>query len=383
MESSGFILNKPKSVLRSYPGAMHLEANQHPASRIQKSETRSKPFIIPVFLPNIGCPHQCAFCNQGAITGIKQKIPSPEKLHQIVNNFFKYKGKDRDLIQIAFFGGNFLGLRAAHIQSLLHEAGKFVAAGKVDSLRFSTRPDTINNETLDILTTFPVSTIELGVQSMDDQVLAMSKRGHTSADTTKAVRLLKKRNYEIGLQMMVGLPGDDKSKAQLTGQKIADMSPDFVRIYPTVVFPGSLLARWYEHGKYTPIPLEQCITLVKNLYLLFRKNDIKVIRMGLQASENFEKDAEILAGPYHPAFGHLVFSQIFLDMATAILESEVSARDEVWIKVHPRSISKMRGIKNKNIETLKRKYNIKSIKIIPDISLTEDSLIVNNCPRHF
>lgn len=383
MESSGFILNKPKSVLRSYPGAMHLEANQHPASRIQKSETRSKPFIIPVFLPNIGCPHQCAFCNQGAITGIKQKIPSPEKLHQIVNNFFKYKGKDRDLIQIAFFGGNFLGLRAAHIQSLLHEAGKFVTAGKVDNLRFSTRPDTINNETLDILTTFPVSTIELGVQSMDDQVLAMSKRGHTSADTTKAVRLLKKRNYEIGLQMMVGLPGDDKSKAQLTGQKIADMSPDFVRIYPTVVFAGSLLARWYEHGKYTPIPLEQCITLVKNLYLLFRKNDIKVIRMGLQASENFEKDAEILAGPYHPAFGHLVFSQIFLDMATAILESEVSARDEVWIKVHPRSISKMRGIKNKNIETLKRKYNIKSIKIIPDISLTEDSLIVNNCPRHF
>ena len=362
---------------------MHIEANQHPASLIQKSETRSKPFIIPVFLPNIGCPHQCAFCNQGAITGIKREIPSPEKLHQIVNNFLKYKGKDRDLIQIAFFGGNFLGLRAAHIQSLLHEAGKFVAAGKVDSLRFSTRPDTINNETLDILTTFPVSTIELGVQSMDDQVLAMSKRGHTSADTTKAVRLLKKRNYEIGLQMMVGLPGDDKSKAQLTGQKIADMSPDFVRIYPTVVFPGSFLARWYEHGKYTPIPLEQCITLVKNLYLLFRKNDIKVIRMGLQASENFEKDAEILAGPYHPAFGHLVFSQIFLDMATAILESEVSARDEVWIKVHPRSISKMRGIKNKNIETLKRKYNIKSIKIIPDISLTEDSLIVNNCPRHF
>lgn len=383
MESSGFILNKPKSVLRSYPGAMHLEANQHPASRIQKSETRSKPFIIPVFLPNIGCPHQCAFCNQGAITGIKQKIPSPEKLHQIVNNFFKYKGKDRDLIQIAFFGGNFLGLKAAQIKSLLHEAGKFVTAGKVDNLRFSTRPDTINNETLEILNPFPVSTIELGVQSMDDQVLAMSKRGHTSADTTKAVRLLKKHNFEIGLQMMVGLPGDDKSKAQLTGQKIADMSPDFVRIYPTVVFAGSLLARWYEHGKYTPIPLEQCITLVKNLYLLFRKNDIKVIRMGLQASENFEKDAEILAGPYHPAFGHLVFSQIFLDMATAILESEVSARDEVWIKVHPRSISKMRGIKNKNIETLKRKYNIKSIKIIPDISLTEDSLIVNNCPRHF
>ena len=262
------------------------------------------------------------FATRVQLRDVKQKIPSPEKFHQIVNNFLKYKGKDRDVIQIAFFGGNFLGLRAAHIQSLLHEAGKFVTAGKVDSLRFSTRPDTINNETLDILTTFPVSTIELGVQSMDDQVLAMSKRGHTSADTKKAVRLLKERSYEIGLQMMVGLPGDDKTKTQLTGQKIADLSPDFVRIYPTVVFPGSLLARWYDNGRYTPIPLEQCTTLVKKLYLLFRKNDIRVIRLGLQASENFEKDAKILAGPYHPAFGHLVFSQIFLDMVMSILNQE-------------------------------------------------------------
>ena len=383
MESSGFIPNKPKSVLRSYNSAMHLEANQNPASRIQKSETRRKPFIIPVFLPNIGCSHQCVFCNQGAITGIKQKIPSPEKLHQIVNKFLKYKGKDRDLIQIAFFGGNFLGLRATHIQSLLHEAGKFVTAGKVDNLRFSTRPDTINNETLDILNPFPVSTIELGVQSMDDHVLATSKRGHTSADTKKAVRLLKKRNYEIGLQMMVGLPGDDKTKAQLTGQNIADMSPDFVRIYPTVVFAGSLLARWYENGKYTPIPLEQCITLTKKLYLLFRKNDIRVIRMGLQVSENFEKDAEILAGPYHPAFGQLVFSQIFLDMVTSILNSGKYTQDEIIIKVHPRSVSNMRGLKNRNVEMLKKKYNIKLITIIPEPSLAEDSLTANDCLRRF
>jgi len=211
----------------------------------------------------------------------------------------------------------------------------------------------------------------------------MSKRGHTSADTKKAIRLLKKRDYEIGLQMMVGLPGDDETKALLTGRRLADMSPDFVRIYPTVVLAGSLLAKWYQNGKYIPMPLEQCITLVKNLYLLFRENNIKVIRMGLQASEDLEKGTEILAGPYHSAFGHLVFSKVFLDMATAILESEVSIKNEVCIKVHPRSISKMRGLKNKNIETLKRKYNIKSIKIIPDISLAEDSLIVNNCPRHF
>jgi len=371
MESSGFIPDKKRSVLRSCLRATYMQPNQQP-------ETRKKPFIIPVFLPHIGCPHQCAFCNQSAITSIKRQIPSPEKLHKIVNNFLKYKGKDRNLVQIAFFGGNFMGLKAADIESLLHETGKFVTAGSVDSLRFSTRPDTINNETLDILSPFPVSTIELGVQSMDDHVLAISKRGHTSADTKKAVRLLKERNYEIGLQMMVGLPGDDETKAQLTGRRIAEMSPDFVRIYPTVVLAGSLLAKWYQNGKYAPIPLEQCISLVKKLYLLFCENDIKVIRMGLQASEDLEKGSEILAGPYHSAFGHLVFSRIFLDMATAILESEVSIRDEVCIKVHPRAISKMRGLKNINIEILKRKFNIKSIKVIPEIFLAEDSLIIND-----
>jgi histone acetyltransferase (RNA polymerase elongator complex component) len=347
---------------------------------IPHPETRNKPFIIPVFLPHIGCPHQCAFCNQSTITSIKGKIPSPEKLQEIVNNYLKYKGKDRGLVQIAFFGGNFLGLRAADIESWLQEAGKFVTAGSVDSLRFSTRPDTINNEILNIINPFPVSTIELGVQSMDDHVLAMSKRGHTSADTKKAVRLLKEQNYEIGLQMMVGLPGDDETNAQLTGRRLVDMSPDFVRIYPTVVLAGSLLAKWYQNGKYAPIPLEQCISLVKNLYLLFRENDIKVIRMGLQASEDLEKGSEILAGPYHSAFGHLVFSRIFLDMATTILESEVSVRDEVCIKVHSRSISKMRGLKNINIEILKRKFNIKSIKVISEPSLAEDSMIINDSP---
>ena len=145
MESSGFIPDKPKSVFRSNLRVTHMQANQDPASRNRKPETRNKHFIIPVFLPNIGCPHQCIFCNQSAISSIKRKIPSSEKFHKIVNNYLKYKGKNRKLVQIAFFGGNFLGLKAAHIKSLLHEAGKFVNDGSVDSLRFSTRPDTINN----------------------------------------------------------------------------------------------------------------------------------------------------------------------------------------------------------------------------------------------
>jgi len=344
------------------------------AFSIQKPATRNKPFIIPIFIPHAGCPHQCAFCNQRTITSIKQKIPSLEKLHTLISNFLKYKGKHRNSVQIAFFGGNFLGLTTLHIESLLHEAGKFVTAGSVDSLRFSTRPDTINNETLDIIKQFPVSTIELGVQSMDDQVLAMAKRGHTSADTKKAVELLKKRGYEIGLQMMVGLPGDSENRTMSTGHRIAELSPDFVRIYPTVVLAGSLLAKWYENGEYTPMPLERCVALVKQLYLLFSSSNIQVIRMGLQASENFEKKEEILAGPYHPAFGHLVYSEIFLDMATSIIESEKSIPDKVTIRVSPRCISRMRGLKNRNIEILKQKYDIKSLSILPDHTLEKDKV---------
>jgi histone acetyltransferase (RNA polymerase elongator complex component) len=179
------------------------------------------------------------------------------------------------------------------------------------------------------------------------------------------------------------LPGDDETKAQLTGHSLVDLSPDFVRIYPTLVLAGSLLAKWYHTGTYAPLPLEKCVALVKNLYLLFRENDIKVIRMGLQASEDLENGSEILAGPYHSAFGHLVFSRIFLDMATSILNSKKYDQNEITLKVHPRSISHMRGLKNTNIKILKKKFNIKSIKIIPEMSVAKESMVVNDYHKLF
>lgn len=340
------------------------------------SESKNKPFIIPVFLPNVGCPHQCAFCNQTAITGKKQKTISTEKLGSYINEFLDYKGPRRKGVQIAFYGGNFLGLKRDYINSLLHEASKFVNQGKVDSIRFSTRPDTIDNERLDLLKEFPVATIELGVQSMDDNVLAMSRRGHTSLDTEQAVCLLKKRNFEIGLQMMVGLPGDDDAGALASGYRIAELYPDFVRIYPTLVLDKSPLAGWYRKGEYTPLSLQQCVTLVKRLYLLFREKGINVIRMGLQASESLSKGSTILAGPYHPAFGDLVYSEIFLDKAVSMLESKKDLHDMISIRVNPKNISKMRGLKNRNIEILKTKFHIRSLKIIPDLNLAENALLV-------
>ena len=277
---------------------------------------------------------------------------------------------------MAFYGGNFLGLKKDYIRLLLDETTKFVTNKRVDSIRFSTRPDTIGVKQLDTIKDYPVSTIEIGVQSMDDRVLDMAQRGHTALDTAKAAAMLRERNYEVSMQMMVGLPGDDETKSMFTAQRIASLSPDFIRIYPTVVLAGSRLAVWYQKGKYTPLSLSRCVTLVKNLYLFFKSKKIPVIRMGLQASEDLAKDTKILAGPYHPAFGHMVYSKIFLDMATSIMEAEKGSCDKITIKVHPRSISKMRGLKNKNLEILKRNFQIKSLKIIPDLTLAEDKLTV-------
>ena len=337
---------------------------------------RHRPFIIPVFIPHSGCPHQCAFCNQTSITGYKYELDLYKTICPQIDRFLTYKKKHKNEVQVAFFGGNFLGLKKDIILSLLSEADKFVKEGKVDSIRLSTRPDTINDERLNLLEPFPVSTIELGVQSMDDQVLSMANRGHTTMDTEKAVTLLKKRRYKIGLQMMVGLPGDTEEKSIDTGKKIAALMPCFVRIYPTVVLKKSPLATMYKKSLYQPIPLDACVSLVKKLYLFFSKNDIPVIRMGLQASEELDQGSAILAGPYHPAFGHLVFSEIFLDKAVSALQrlQKKKSGDSIILKVHPKNISKMRGLKNSNIGILKEKYNLRSIKVIGDGSVTENEI---------
>jgi histone acetyltransferase (RNA polymerase elongator complex component) len=337
-------------------------------------EKKNTPFVIPIFLPHVGCTHQCIYCNQTAITGVKHKSLTPGKFRAQLTEFLEFKGKNRNSIQVAFYGGNFLGLEKDYIRLLLNESSKFVQDKQVDSIRFSTRPDTISKKQLDFIKDYPVSTVEIGAQSMDDRVLALSKRGHTALDTQKAVSLLRDRGYEIGVQMMVGLPGDNERKSIKSAEKIAALSPDFVRIYPTVVLENSRLAKLFRNGEYLPWSLERSVSIVKNLYLYLQNQKIQVVRMGLQVSENIINKGIILAGPYHPAFGHMVYSEIFLDMAITLFEADRRFSKTITLNVHPRSIPKMRGYKNKNVEYLKRKFQIQSLKIIPDPTLSEDKL---------
>jgi histone acetyltransferase (RNA polymerase elongator complex component) len=336
----------------------------------------NKPFIIPIFLPHAGCPHRCVFCNQSLITGVNSRISAIE-VRSSVESFLKYKGARRGVVQIAFFGGNFLGINTDEIKRLLAEAAKFVKEGRADSIRFSTRPDTIDRNRLDIIKNFPVATVELGVQSMDDRVLSLAKRGHARAQTEKAVHLLKDYAYEIGVQLMVGLPGDDPERMLASAQRVAELKPDFIRIYPTVVVAGSPLAKFYKKGTYMPLSLKDAVTQVKELYRLFSRRNIRVTRMGLQATDDLEKGSTILAGPYHPAFGHLVYSEIFLDMAISAIESVNPKGHAVSLHVHPRSVSKMRGLKNVNITRLNKKFPSQSVEIAPDHSLKEDQLALS------
>jgi histone acetyltransferase (RNA polymerase elongator complex component) len=341
----------------------------------KETKSKAKPFIIPIFLPHAGCPHRCVFCNQSVITGVSSRI-SAIQVRNSVESFLKYKSARRGIVQIAFFGGNFLGIDIDEIKRLLAAASAFVKAGRVNSIRFSTRPDTIDPKRLDIIKNFPVSTVELGVQSMDDRVLVNTKRGHSSSDTVKALQCLKEFDYEIGVQLMVGLPGDDPGRLLASARRVAELKPDFIRIYPTVVVAGSPLAKLYKAGRYRPLPLKEAVTQVKELYRFFSRRNIQVIRMGLQATADLEKGSTILAGPYHPSFGHLVYSEIFLDKAMSAIKSAPPKGDGIGLHVHPRSVSKMRGLKNVNIKKLREKFHLQSIEIVPDNTLKEDQLAV-------
>jgi histone acetyltransferase (RNA polymerase elongator complex component) len=193
-------------------------------------------------------------------------------------------------------------------------------------------------------------------------------------DTEKAFALLKALRYEIGAQLMVGLPGDDEIIAMKSARRTALLGPQFVRIYPAIVLKNSLLAKWYTQGNYAPLSLDRSVELVKKLYLYFAEQKIAVVRMGLQSERSFDTEKAILAGPYHPAFGHLVYSRLFLDAAAQILGSHKSFANRISLRVHPRSVPKMRGFKNGNLAELKKKFQIAAIDIVPDPALSENAV---------
>ena len=296
---------------------------------------RRRPFIIPIFIPHLGCPHQCVFCDQKSITGHDDGIVSPDLVREKVLDLIGHKGSRRGSVELAFYGGNFLGLTKTYRTALLDEAQALVREGKIDSIRFSTRPDPVSLSHLGALAAYSIGAVELGVQSMDDQVLNLSQRGHRAKDTCRSVQILKSHGVSVGVQIMPGLPGDTQETILETGSQVVALSPDFVRIYPTVVVKGTVLEKWFCSGRYEPLTLDQAVEITKKLLMVFTKDNIPVIRMGLQTTNSLLASGNIVAGPFHPAFGHLVHSAVFLDLAIRQLERKKVLSKRMELRVFP------------------------------------------------
>jgi histone acetyltransferase (RNA polymerase elongator complex component) len=335
-----------------------------------------KPFIIPLFIPHMGCPHRCVFCNQASITGRKDGKLSLQQVRETISEFLGFKGRHRSPVEVAFYGGNFLGLRQSYRQSILDGAQGFVEKGRVNSIRFSTRPDTITHEVLNALAPYTVQVVEVGAQSMDDTVLSLSRRGHTSEDTRKSVKLLKDRGLTVGLQIMPGLPGDTPESILETGSRVAELKPDLVRIYPTVVVKNTVLEKWYKLRRFEPLSLTDAVELTKKLYLLFKARGILVIRMGLQATGSLLEPGAVVAGPFHSAFGHLVHSAVFLDLAARELEMQGMLLKRAALRVHPQDVPKLKGLKNRNMRQLIRRFGLEELQVLSDPTVPENSVRV-------
>jgi histone acetyltransferase (RNA polymerase elongator complex component) len=301
---------------------------------------------VAIFVPHAGCPQQCSFCDQRHISG-EAKPPTPEDARQAAKEALQHIGKGA---QIAFFGGSFTAMDRAYMASLLEAVQEFIEDGSYAGIRISTRPDAIDGDILEALKKYHVTDIELGAQSMSDEVLQANTRGHTAEDTRKAAKMVKQWGFGLGLQMMTGLYGDTDNTTVHTAQQIAALAPDSVRIYPVLVLRGTALERLYRAGAYEPLTLEGAVERCARLLKLFGEKGVPVIRLGLHDSPALK--GSLVAGPYHPAFRELCESRLMLREALAEIERNGIPKGDVRLYVSPRCVSKMIGQKRENLVAL-------------------------------
>ena len=343
-----------------------------------------KEYIIPIFVPHLGCPNDCTFCNQKKISGQTKNVKAEDVKNTIeyyLNNF-KY---DNKYIEVAFFGGSFTGIDVDKQKELLSVAYEYIKNKKIDSIRISTRPDYINKEILKMLKSYGVKTIELGVQSTNDYILNKSKRGHTFEDVKKASKLIRKNGFILGHQMMVGLPESTKQDEINTAKDLIKLKPKIVRIYPVLVIKGTQLEKDYESGEYTPLTVEQAVETAKDLLVLFNKKKINVIRIGLQNTNEItdpnSKKSQVVAGPYHPAFRQLVESRLWYDNIANEIKKVNSNVTHIQIDVNPSDINNAVGHKRINIEKINDTYNT-DLKINPNSKIKKGKLKITKLIKY-
>ena len=372
-----------------------------------------KPLIIPVFVPNQGCPNLCIFCNQKKISGVLHP-PAPEDVKEIIKTHlstFHAKGdgslfsklnennppfphfnkgglggfsdvekekKDSSSFhlsldrpennsffkEIAFYGGSFTGLDETYQKKLLETARDEMDKGLIDGIRISTRPDYIDNERLKTLKDYGVKTIELGVQSLSDKVLKSSKRGHDSYSVLKASELIREYGFNLGIQLMMGLPEDNEAFLMYTVSETINIRPDFVRIYPVLVLKETELELLYYNGMYKPLTLEETVKLGKDVLERFYRAGIPVIRFGLQPTDNVNLNNDVVAGPCHPSLRHIIDSEIAYEKMKKVIETTNLSGKGVMFSVPQKELSLFKGLAKENIRKLKDSFGLEEIQLI-------------------
>lgn len=346
-----------------------------------------KQYIIPIFVPHLGCPQECTFCNQRKISGQMKNVTEEDVKNTIEYYLDLFKDKNA-YKEVAFFGGSFTGIDTDVQEKLLKVAFEYIKTKQVDGIRISTRPDYIDRATLKRLKKYKVKTIELGVQSTNDYILKRAKRGHNFQDVKKASRLIRLYGFKLGHQMMVGLPESTRLDEMNTARDLAKLKPKMVRIYPVLVIKGTELEQQYLNGEFEPLEIAQTVEICKELTKFFEKKKIKVIRIGLQSTDTIlspEKDgSEVVAGPYHENIRQLVTSSYYYDIINEKIKKINTKAKEIEITVNPQIANDVIGYKRENILKLKNTYNLDAkVSFNPKMSVKKMKVRVTKTYKDF
>jgi len=320
-----------------------------------------KEYIIPIFVPHLGCPHTCVFCNQTKISGQTKQVTKEDVKNTIEYYLSSFKEPNKN-IEVAFFGGSFTAIDIEIQKELLEAAYEYIKDGKVDSIRISTRPDCIDKDILKMLKKYKVKTIELGVQSTNNYILKIAERGHTFEDVKKASKLIRRYGFILGHQMMIGLPESTKLDEINTAKDLIKLKPKIVRIYPVLVIKKTQLEENLKSGEYTPLSVVQAVERCKEVATLFNQKQIRIIRIGLQNTDEItspeDENSQVVAGPYHPAFRQLVEAAMWYDVIVERIKKFNTKVKEVEIRANSDDINNIIGHKRENILKLKDVYEV-------------------------
>lgn len=312
---------------------------------------RKKHFNIPVFIPELACPFQCIFCDQSKIAGI-EKLPNDMEILEKIETYLQTMPGDSE-VQLAYFGGNFTGIPTDRQEHFLKLVSPFIEQGRISGIRLSTRPDYINDEVLSILKKNHVTSIELGAQSFDEDVLRKSRRGHTAVITETASKMILEHGFSLGLQMMVGLPGDSPESSMYTARKIVQLGAADTRIYPTLVIKGTRMERMYREKKYRPLDLSEAVERCADLIPVFEDAGVNILKVGLHPSDGLLSGEELVAGPFHQSFRELVETHIWKKRLEHLT---LQPGEGIEIKVGPGQINHAIGHRSANRKMLEKVF---------------------------